>query len=69
MKFNTGALLRMDEATKANTFKTRIDSRTITPNEVREIEDLLPLTPEQIAEFNQFWPVKAATPTPANAGS
>lgn len=62
IKFNTGALLRMDEQTKAATFKTRIDSRTITPNEVRELYDQPPFTSEQISEIATFWPAKGATP-------
>lgn len=62
VKFNTDSLLRMDSSTRATTLKTQIDSRTLSPNEARLIEDRLPLTPEQIAEFDHFWPVKQ-TPT------
>lgn len=56
VKFNTAALLRMDPKSKADTFKVQIDSRTLTPTEARAIEDRAPLTPEQAAEFELYWP-------------
>lgn len=68
VKFNTGALLRMDEQTKAATFKTRIDSRTIAPSEVRVIEDMPPMTPEQISEIDHWWPPKS-TPVSTKVGN
>ena len=52
VKLNRSALLAMDPATRATTIKTRIDSRTLTPNEARALEDLAPLTEEQYAEFD-----------------
>ncbi len=60
VKLNSDALLRMDPKTRAETFKIRIDSRTIAPSEVRELEEQRPFTPEQIAEFDHFWPPKTA---------
>lgn len=66
LKFNTSALLRMDDKTRADMFKVRIDSRTITPNEVRAIEDEKPLTPAQIEEFNTFWPPKSSNSAETN---
>lgn len=64
VKFNTDALLRMDSTARSTMMKTQIDARTLTPNEARLIDDREPLTPEQVAEFDHFWPAKQA-PTPA----
>ncbi|MFW6034067.1 MAG: phage portal protein [bacterium] len=52
VKLNTDALLRMDPRSRAQTIRTRIQSRTLTPNEARALDDLPPLTPRQIEEFN-----------------
>jgi HK97 family phage portal protein len=68
VKLNTDALLRMDPKSRADTLKVQIDSRTLTPSEGREIDEKQPLTPEQIAEFNMFWPAKQA-PTPTSTPS
>jgi HK97 family phage portal protein len=65
VKLNTDAILRMDPLTRAQLIKTQIDSRTRTPSEGRELDELPPLTPEQVDEFNKFWPPKAPTPTPS----
>jgi HK97 family phage portal protein len=61
VKFNTDALLRMDPKTRAETIKLKIDSRTMAPSEARALDNLPPLTPEQAAEFEQFWPTASAT--------
>lgn len=60
VKFNTDALLRMDTKSRADAIKVQIDSRTMTPTEARLIDDRLPLTPEEAAEFDRYWPVKQA---------
>lgn len=53
VKLNTDAVvLRMDPKSQAELFEIQIKSRTIAPSEVREIKDLPPFTPEQIAEFD-----------------
>ena len=44
VKLNTAALLRMDDAMRANVFQARIASRTMTPNEARALENMPPLT-------------------------
>jgi HK97 family phage portal protein len=62
VKLNTDALLRMDPATKAAVLATEITSRTRTPNEARALNNLPPLTPADVAEFTELFPVKAATP-------
>jgi HK97 family phage portal protein len=55
VKLNTDALLRMDPKARAESIKTRIDSRTLTNTEARALEDLPPLTPEQVAEFQTIY--------------
>lgn len=68
VKLNTSALLRMDDETRANVIKARIDARVLAPSEAREMDNLPPMTPEQIAEFDKFWPPKAAAPTGIPSG-
>lgn len=62
INFNTDSLLRMDPASRATWLAGRIDSRQLAPSEARAIENLPPFTDKQIAEFETFWPAKAATP-------
>ncbi|MET9876568.1 phage portal protein [Actinacidiphila glaucinigra] len=67
VKLNTDALLRMDPAARAQTIKTQIDSRTITPSEAREYENKPPLTEEQYAEFDRLFGNRNPQPTPPAA--
>lgn len=67
-KFNRSALLAMDPETRARTIKIRIDSRTLTPNEARALEDEPPLTDEQMAEFDRLFGSSRTQPTTASAG-
>lgn len=66
VKINTDALIRMDPLARAQLIKARIDSRTLAPSEGRELDNLPPLTPEQAAEFDRFWPAKTPAPAPAD---
>ena len=59
-KLNPDALLRMDLTSRYAAHKVGIDGRFLTPNEARAYENLPPLTPEQMAEFN----VLSKVPTP-----
>jgi hypothetical protein len=60
VKLNTDALLRMDPASRATMQAARIEMRTLTVTEARALEDLPPLTSEQVAEFvTLFGPAKA----------
>lgn len=65
VKFNADALLRMDTKSRYDAHKVAVDGRWLAPSEVREIEERPPFTPEQLAEFAQLFPNKAAAPTPA----
>lgn len=68
VKLNTdAAVLRMDPITRANMNQTLLISKQRTVTEVREKDDLLPYTPEQIDEINQFTPAKATTPSQTGA--
>lgn len=55
MKFNTASLLRLDDETRAQVLAARINSRTLTPDEARELENLPPLTSGQITEFHNLF--------------
>jgi HK97 family phage portal protein len=61
VKLNTDALLRMDPLTKAQVFKTEIDSRTRTPDEARALNNLAPLTQADKDLFKELFPGKASS--------
>ncbi|MDF5755813.1 phage portal protein [Spongiactinospora sp. TRM90649] len=69
VKFNAGALLRMDLEARSRAVHTRIVSRTLTPNEARELEDLPPLSEEQFAEFDRLFGSANKQPTASTATS
>lgn len=54
VQLNTDSLLRMDPATLVQMIKTKIDSRTLAPNEARELDNRPPFTEEQITEFDRL---------------
>lgn len=66
VKFNTDALLRMDPKAAADLIKVKIDARTMTPDEARELDNLPPLTQEQIGQFLTFWPPRGSTVEPGS---
>lgn len=51
VKFNTDALLQMDQTGQAALFASQIAAGYKTPTEVRELLNLPPLTPEQVKEI------------------
>jgi HK97 family phage portal protein len=63
VKFNTSALLRMDDITRAQVIKMRLDARTLTPSEARRLDNLPPLTAEDLAEITAVY--GPAKPAPA----
>lgn len=66
IKFNVDALLRMDPETRARVIAERIKSRTLTPDEGRELENLPPLTDGQYAQFERLFGVpRSAAAQPA----
>jgi HK97 family phage portal protein len=60
VKLNTDALLRMDPKTRAEMLKVQIESRTVAPSEVRELDNREPFTDEQYAEFDRLFGVPKA---------
>lgn len=61
VKLNSSVLLRMDDLTRAEVDKLKIEARVLAPSESREHDNLPPFTEEQLAEFDRlFGPPKAA---------
>jgi HK97 family phage portal protein len=60
VKLNADALLRMDATARAELLAKKIASRQLAPSEARAYEDNPPFTEAQMAEFDRFWPPKAA---------
>ncbi|MGW0805959.1 phage portal protein [Nonomuraea sp. NPDC002799] len=69
VKLNRSALLAMDPEARARTIQTRIDARTLAPSEARELEDLPPFTPGQLAEFDRLFGVPRTQPTTATGAT
>lgn len=60
VKLNANALLRMDLAGRYEAYGQGIESRFLAPSEARELEDLPPFTPDQLAEFALLFPNRTA---------
>ena len=70
VKLNTSALLRMDDQTRAQVLKLKIEARTLAPSEARELDNQPPFTDEQLAEFDRlFGPPKSAPPSTQPTGA
>lgn len=69
VKLNSDAMLRMDAKQRAEALKLQIESRTRTPNEAREIDDLPPLTEAQIAEFQKLFGAPRTAPSTSTTGA
>lgn len=71
VKLNSDAMLRMDPKTRAELIDMKIKNRTMTNSAARALDNLAPLTPEEIAEFTTIYgPPKAAAvsaPPPQDA--
>ena len=65
VKLNRAAVLAMDEKTRAELFQIRIDSRTMTPDQVRAKEDEPPLTDTDYAQFDRLFGARATQPLTA----
>jgi HK97 family phage portal protein len=63
VKFNTNALLRMDPTTQAQVLTQRINQRSITPDEIREMYDQPPLTEDQVGQLLTFFPPSRSVET------
>lgn len=67
VKFNTDAtVLRMDPAARGDAILARVAGKTLAPSEARELDNLPPFTPEQVAEFDALFAPRAAAPMSQN---
>jgi HK97 family phage portal protein len=64
VKMNFEGLLRSDPKTFTEMLNAQVGGRLLTPDEARYMLDREPLTEKQKAEFDRFWPPKAAPVTP-----
>lgn len=62
IKLNRKALLAMDPATQATTIQTQLNSKTLTYDEAREIDDRAPLTDEQLERMDKISGANRAQP-------
>jgi HK97 family phage portal protein len=65
VKLNSDALLRMNPEARARTMQIRINSRTLTPNQARALDNQPPLTEADLAEFDRVFGPPRTTPTTA----
>lgn len=69
VKLNRDALLAMDPETRTKVITERINNRTLAPSEGRALENLPPLTEEQIAEFDRLFGSPRSQPVTATSGA
>lgn len=62
VRFNTSAILRLDELTRQQIIAGQITSRVLAPSEARAIEDRPPFTEDQLAEFDRLFPSRGPVP-------
>lgn len=62
MKFNPGALLRMDLRSRYEAYKVGVDGRWLPPSRINELENMPPLTPEEEDEFARLFPTRSTAP-------
>lgn len=69
VKLNSDAILRMDPETRAKVLGQQVNDRLITPSEARAIDNRLPFTEEQYAEFDRLFGAPRIQPTTAATGA
>lgn len=60
VKLNSDAVLRMDPFTRSQVLTDQVDSRRMTPDEARALDNRPPLSDADYAQFDRLWPPKAA---------
>ena len=60
VKLNSDAIMRLDPTGRVAMTKERITSRTLDPNEARALDNLPPLTTDQVELFAQLFPKQSA---------
>lgn len=61
VKLNRSAVLAMDDKSRADLIKARIDARTLTPDEGRALEDQAPLEDYQYEQFDRLFGTRNPT--------
>nr|WP_243861292.1 phage portal protein [Cellulomonas uda] len=69
VRLNRSAILAMDPVTRAELFKTQIESRQRTPDEARGKDDVLPLTEADYAQFERLWPTNRPSQQQSSGGN
>lgn len=69
VRLNRSAILAMDPVTRAELFKTQIESRQRTPDEARAKDDVLPLTEADYAQFERLWPTSRPAQQQSSGGN
>jgi len=69
VKLNSDALLAMDPKARAELFELQIKSRTRTPDQVRGLEDELPLSEADYAQFERLWPTTRPNQAQTSGGN
>ncbi|TQL58537.1 HK97 family phage portal protein [Rarobacter faecitabidus] len=69
VKLNRDAVLAMDPKTRAEVLKLKIESRSITPDEIRTLEDRPELTEQQYVQFERLFGVRTRNQSQITGGS
>jgi HK97 family phage portal protein len=69
VKLNRDAILAMDAKSRAELFKLQIESRTRTPDQARALEDQLPLSDADYAQFERLWPTNRPSQPQTSGGN
>jgi HK97 family phage portal protein len=62
VRFDTNAFLRLDPQTQAAVLNGQVLARTLAPSEARAVDNRLPYTDEQLAEFDRLFGKAQANP-------
>lgn len=66
VKLNRSAVLAMDDKSRAELFKLKIDARMMTPDQARAIEDMPPLTNADYAQFEKLFGGSSSSAAPGS---
>lgn len=68
VKLNSDAILRMDPETRAKVLGQQVSDRLLAPSEARAIDNRMPYTAEQYAEFDRLFGAPRVQPTSTASG-
>lgn len=69
VKLNRDAILAMDAKSRAELFELQIRSRTRTPDQARALDDQLPLSDADYAQFERLWPTNRPSQAQTSGGN